>query len=734
MVSHNNIVSFGGKGASSGYGLKTAHKNVVTACRQSMLKHLPQLMGGMFEQLDDALYELADKAETNTLQTNYFDAMRAIRKGRDRIENTFNRKVLEVFDRFCASGPTGLDQAEPRMLEAEEFSLVEEKDLEEDLALGNMVSRGENRHNQALYALDQRFGEIAGSKVDSTNNPTAPAAICGVFHSIIKGLSLDIPVKLVIYKEFEREVVDNLGPFYVEVNSLMGQAGVLPKLTRRVRRSDGGTYSPLQGGGVAGRDGDAITGNASDIRNEVYATLQELLGQRRSTTAPMYTGGAVISMPEADLSDVVSALSTLQSANTAPTTSVQDGGLGVLDIRNGLAAALRAANDGLDAKKIGNSEEDAIDVISMLFEFILEDASLPDAMKALLARLQIPMLKVAILDKAFFSRNSHPARRLLNNLAKAAIGWSESSGRSQEGVYGRIESVVKVIINDFDNDIELFTRLNDEFSDFLEHEEQGAHVIEERTAQVSKGREQLLSARQQVQDEINRRLQSQEAIPDVVVTLLKGGWKDVLQLALLRGGSESEEWQNSIAIMDQLLWSVSSIQSQEDRRKLLQSIPEILKGLRSGLNAISFNQHKMATIFKDLQVCHVSSLKGAPSSMIRTAQPVAAKVESRLEVKEKSEAEEIHDKFVDQAAALTVGSWLEVTDEGGMTFRAKLSWRSAISGTCLFVNRKGLKVAELTLQGVATWFRTKRAVVLDGVEKPLVDRALDAMVSNLKTT
>jgi hypothetical protein len=71
-----------------------------------------------------------------------------------------------------------------------------------------------------------------------------------------------------------------------------------------------------------------------------------------------------------------------------------------------------------------------INLIAMVFECILEDRNVPDSLKALIARLQIPMLKVAVLDKSFFSRTSHPARRLLNEIAEAAMGWGDCDGEA----------------------------------------------------------------------------------------------------------------------------------------------------------------------------------------------------------------------------------------------------------------------------------------------------------------
>src|SRR5688572_17908619 len=98
-----------------------------------------------------------------------------------------------------------------------------------------------------------------------------------------------------------------------------------------------------------------------------------------------------------------------------------------------------------------------LDIVAMLFDYILDDKNIPDAMRALIGRLQIPVLKVAMLDKKFFARKSHPARRLLDVLAQAAIGWSDGDGNDR--LYGKVASLVQQILSDFEEDIAIFAQV-----------------------------------------------------------------------------------------------------------------------------------------------------------------------------------------------------------------------------------------------------------------------------------
>jgi len=772
MALPNNIVAFDGSNPKvSGFALGGRYRNTVKACRQVLSRNLPVLMNGMFENLDDSLYEMADKADSNRVQTSYFDAMREVRKQRQRIETSFQSRMLDNFDRFWKTGSWGLPEKGPsEPCEEDGLSLMNQNDLEEDLAIGTMTSRGENRYFRELYDMDQRFSLMAGGfELDTKNNPLAPAAICAAFKGAAGELALELQFKLVIYKQFERKIIDALGGLYTETNGLLVKSDILPTLSPRARRktyhgrpvgngvsrggSGGQGYLEGQGGYS---EGQGYSEDQEDFQAELFSSLQSLL----STYRPMPMPAGVVNdpqLPAARPSDVLAILSSMQNTNPVAMPFSESGQTVDFDVRASLLQNLQSGQSEDARKRIEKSDQDAIDVIAMLFEFILEDQNLPDAMRALLARLQIPMLKVAIIDKEFFSRKSHPARRLLNSMAQAAVGWSEENGRLEGGLYGRMESMVQRIMNQFDDDIDLFTELYEDFSDFLRHEEQGSRIAEQRTTQITEGREQLKTARHQVFEEINNRLLARDRVPEVVVTLLKDGWKDVLLLICLRKGLDSPEWSAALETMDKLLWSVEFKEEQEQRQELLKAIPQLLKSLRIGLNDISYDQHKMARLFKDLQSCHLDGMKGNPLVSSKStdaiavwneqeqrkdsesARPVNVAVEgagnetgSPKPVEAGAVVEDIDDEHSRAAETLAIGTWLQIAQDEDTQVRAKLSWRSRMSKTCLFVNRKGMKVAEVSLPELAEWLRSGKAEILDQSSAPLVDRAMVSMVKTLK--
>ncbi len=778
MPQKDNIISFGGRASVSRQPLLSDDGvKVVKACRDLLTRSLPQLLAGLFEKIDDALYELADKADSNALQTGYFSAMRDIRKARASVEKEFGSKILDGYDRFWRYGTYRQTRSdlEDGGIASSDLALVDDDELEESLAVSNMISKGENRYHQELYALDRRFACVLSEvEVDNQNNPLAPAAFCNNFRDVIRGIEVDIPVKLVIYKLFDRQVMHYVGGLYDEINRLFGQANIMPKLKVKANRNpvapsarrdergrrqvqpgplgnqagqgavQGGFVQPSEphDGAAYGYAGDVEQG----VQGEVFQVLQQLLSTRRSGVSlaqPSMAGATPL--PVVDTVDVVRALSSLQHSNLVlDYDTAVDAAATLTNLKTQLAEQLKLVLNGEARKAIGQADDDTIDVVAMLFEFIMADKTLPDAMKVLLSRLQIPMLKLAIMDKSFFSKSLHPARRLLNNMAQAAVGWSEEADKRKDGLYGKIESIVNRILTDFEEDPGLFARLHEEFSEYLEKERRGAVVAEERTAQVTRGKEQLKAAKEQVAQEIDSRLDQHNRVPDVVALLLQEGWKDVLLLNYLRQGPESEAWQQSIDLIDRLLWSIEPKTDFGERQELLRDIPAILKSLREGLAGISYDQHKMAHLLKELQACHIACLRGAyPESENRDDGPAAASGAERDAPAGQTDGDgsgtapdpddsQARDKYFKLAESLRVGTWLEMTGKDGEKVRAKLSWKSDVSDAHVLVNRKGMKVMQLTLRELAAAFRNRTAKMLDKADKPIMDRALSAMMKTLQ--
>jgi hypothetical protein len=481
----------------------------------------------------------------------------------------------------------------------------------------------------------------------------------------------------------------------------------------------------------------ALADGADEATIELFDTLRQLLSTipQGSPETTVFNAG----LPQADTKQVIEALSVLQSSDVIGRSFDGDSQAhGYADLKGNLLQQIRQVAGDASIGSVRQIDHDTIDMISMLFEFILEDPKIPDAMKVLLSQLQIPIIKVAILDKGFFSNRSHPARRLLNGLAHAVVGWSDDRSRSKNSLYGMVESIVRRVLSDFNKDIQLFVDLAEELENFCKQEQRVSEAAEKRVSQIASGKEQLGMAKRRVKTEINNRLTAIDDMPLAVVNLLNEGWRDVLILHFLRHGAKSSEWQNALNAMDRLIETVEPRQDPKEREVMLRVIPGLLDFMRKEMTDIQCDQHLMSRLFRDLEKVHAECIQGNKVSVGLIAKEEAlqkvlmpAEEEEAKQPKKDSDLRE-SPKYIKLAEGIALGSWFELREKGGTKSRIKLLWRSSVSDNCLFVNRKGVKVKEMTISELALALRVGAAIVIAGADDPLMDGAFAAMMESLR--
>ncbi len=727
---------------------------IVSECRVLLQKEFTAALERYFSRVDDELFTLSDKASNNTLQELYFEAMRYLRRERERVQRLYLQTLSAQYDRFWKATPKPAAATPPQAssLDEDDLSIVEEEALEEDLALSTLVNKGNTLYHRELYCLNKRFAKLLGrSELSNEDNPLSPHTLGQTFAQILRPLTLDLKVRLILYKLYEQEVIAKLEGFYDGVNDTLARNGVLPEISKKIKKKRSSSSSP----GEREKSGDGAGESASDQAVYVQAiqAMHSLLASWRAQVGlPSLADaagepGVVVS----DTGEVVGALSALQDPEQIArlTETLRQDETANLK----LILADRLSQTHGDRRALAQVDEDIIDMIGMIFDFILEDRNLPDAVKAIIGRLQIPVVKVAILDKSFFSKKSHPARVLLNRLAHAGIGLSEDDRLESNPVFQRINQAVERILEEFGQDVDLFAEVLAEFEQFMEEDGRRSQVLEERTRQATQSREHLLLAKKQVADELAVRLQDLE-LPPRLKRFFATTWKDILLVACLRREREPEAWEAKLALTDTLVGSLKPPVGDGERRKILKRIPGLLRALRGELEAISLDPKQIALFFKELEQIHHAVLRHPQDGeMNARLQRELAEISANLpevddlalddlsdfdeeDIEEEivmmaEEQPETADQFYEQARKLQVGDWIELKQRNGKTIRAKLAWISKVTGLRIFVNRRGVKVAEHTLNGLAAELRRGDAKVIEG-RVPLMDRALSAMMSTLK--
>lgn len=707
--------------------------------RAQATKQLAGLLANMFDNTDDALFELADKAGNSDDQTMYFDSMRKVRIKRQSIERLFVQSTQDNF-KVCQRSPVAVE-TEDDSESGGAFSLMQDDQLEESVAIRGMVSKTNTLFAGALPQLVKRIDFLTAQvTIDETNNPVGPGKISDSFQHACQELTLDIRAKLMIYKLFEKHVLEELEELYLAANESLISAGVLPQL-KAVKTV--GTKEKAKKP-VEKKESQVSNEKADAGNNEVFSQLRDLLANRPTQPQdnrnylPVVDSGPVLSQ-----ADLIKILSSVQDQNNA----TEDGQAVSIDVRHALHQIVQSSAGSMP-QAVGRVDDDAMNLVSMLFEYILDDHSLPASMKALLGRLQIPMLKVALLDKSFFSRGAHPARKLLNKLASAALRWNEPKDVSRDPMFNKVNDIVTSILDEFESNVEIFAQLLEDFSQFEGKEERRSALIEQRTRDAEEGLGKTQRARADVGKLINEKA-ADKSLPPVVVELLREGWANYLFLVYVKKGTQDESWQAGVQVVDDLIWSVDKDTSFSHRSDLLKMIPSLLQRLREGLNSISFSKNRMRGLFSTLEAVHMDCLKAAGSEpQTGTVNRVAESDESDLTAEtvetaniivETPELEPLDEsitvdagdaKFADLVDSMAVGAWLEFVGEQGVKSRCKLAAIIRASGKYIFVNRVGIKVAEHTRSSLIEAVREGQINMLDNAL--LFDRALESVIGHLR--
>ncbi|MGB5328635.1 MAG: DUF1631 family protein, partial [Gammaproteobacteria bacterium] len=586
---------------------------IYNSVKRFALEGLSDLIRVLMESVDDAMFELSDKVDNDRERNMYFEAMREIRLKRDGLQQHFDYEMQQCFKNFI-TGKTTTQELE----DEDELTLVELDDVEDNIAIENMISRARPNFEDDLFAVTERLKLVIRRKeIKEDENPLDPKAICDCFHKASDLLETDIQVKLIFYKLFEKYVMNNLGHFYKELNELFVKKGVLPGfkpdqermkqttrfMANRIKQTPDNTAanSPLAMALGAAASAGMMAGAAGD--GNLFAALQQAAagapGGGISAEAGVAGGGvagggvagggaagggvagdgAVASgiLSAAQAGGFVAALTNLQN------TSIPTQPLTAIDPQNFRAethqqlATFMQQNQG----QVNAADSQTIDVVSMLFDFFFDDEALPAPIKVLIGRLQIPMLKVAIIDKEFFNQKKHPARKLLDSISRASLGWSDNHSDEQP-LIEKIEEIVNFLINEFDQDIGVFEEAFINFENFLSGESEVIEKAEQALQQQEQQKEEQIEQAQEAAAALIRKLTNNRELSFEVIDFLETTWTSVLFNAYLSLGESSNHWRNLKRISTTFVWTLIPKFSESDRVKIIKTIPALLRALSKG--------------------------------------------------------------------------------------------------------------------------------------------------------
>ena len=522
--------------------------------RNAVLGALDELLRRMFDSADDFLFEMGEKSGNDSERRRYFDTMRVLRLDRSKVARGFAEGVASGFL------PTGSGSAPvSREFDLDSLSIQPTEELEEKIALANMAAKAEGLYKNQIFDIERRLETAVRERgVGISTRALAPVRMCEAFGSGIAALGTDFQIKLVIYKLFERTVIQDLGRVYQIALDLMTRHNMLADPTAAARRSGSPSHTAAGPAVAAGHAAAPAAAGASAGAGEAYA------------------GGA------AQLQDLLRLYgldpATLQRS-TNPLAAEFSGLLQALQGGGPSAAAIQASTQRLS-------------LAGRMFEDLLAEPLLPDPLRPAIEKLRYPVYRSALTDSSFFNNPLHPLRKLLSDLVELSVS-AQSSDIAQQ----QLREVLRSAAALHSDGPGLAAEALRAAQPVSEHEvDEFLQQMQEQTRARRDGL--LMRVRRLVAQELEVQTLGRE-IPSPVMRLLRGGVGPLMAVRLLKNGRASTPYRDAQSLIERILDSLEFVPPATADE--LHSREQLTSAILSSLADIGMEDDKIEGLLNGLQ-------------------------------------------------------------------------------------------------------------------------------------
>jgi hypothetical protein len=336
------------------------------------------------------------------------------------------------------------------------------------------------------------------------------------------------------------------------------------------------------------------------------------------------------------------------------------------------------------------AERATIEIVAMMFQSILTEDRIPASVRVWFARLQMPVLRVAVSEPDFFATIDHPARRLIDRMGACVMGFDSSAQAVGDTLEKEIKRVVQVVEAYPDTGRRVFQTVLVEFEKFLEHYFRNENEATRKGVSLAQQVEQRETLAIQYTIEL-RRMLNEIPVQEGIRQFLFQVWADVLATSAVRYGGQAEETKSMKRAAADLIWSASAKVTREERAEVIRRLPLLLKRLRDGMQAANMSSER--------QDEHIQALNNSLAAAFTAKAAVIpsdrlGELMDRLETLEEL-LPDAADVEIDESMVLDLSGHetadLEVVSEGGsMPSPAMLSWaRELLVGSWYMLDYRG---------------------------------------------
>lgn len=248
-----------------------------------------------------------------------------------------------------------------------------------------------------------------------------------------------------------------------------------------------------------------------------------------------------------------------------------------------MASELRQQSTDLKGQAETDNEKAIIELVALMFQSILQEDRIPPGARVWFARLQMPVLRIALADPDFFNKADHPARQLIDHMGSCVLGF-DSSGISTEALETEIKRVVQVIEQYPETGDRVYKRVYEEFQAFLKQ-----HLAKKPATQKVLGVAEQLEQKETLAIQYTIELRDQlkdMPVRDEIRSFLFKEWAEVLAVSTVRQGKQHAETLQLKKAATDLIWAASAKPNRADRAKVIDGLPDLLQCLRTGMTLL----------------------------------------------------------------------------------------------------------------------------------------------------
>lgn len=624
----------------------------------------------------------------------------------------------------------------------DQLSIVSKDVFEDWLMVNAAIKKVEVYTEKDLLDCSQIIAKLSGKPVDQKENPIGPNM---VLRAIKKGIDeLEIPgvAQALIYKSFTGVLSKELKGLYEEIQSIAARHNLdyKPAEVKKIR--------PVQR--PAQRPVSRTTNDIPHIRTPERQRVHQRIGhlQTLNTLSRLNTSlesgqqvGRPVPVSEHDSVLHPAARMSERHANMGPSNSNMAPLLDAISEMqhssafNASQSSLRQwVDDGLargeiPSGSIGEHESELIDVTDRFFDVIDEKVGVGSLLKSWLEKLKTTILRIVLEDEDFFSDGAHPARQLLNKLAKLSANDLTGNKRLETLLDKHIDRVIA----EYDGSHNTIEEVVEQLNLLLERQEKAFRRNSERIAKTYEGKQKVAYSRSLVVNDLNAMLAGQ-SVPAIVVELLnKAGWREYMALTIVREGHKSAAYQDALGVISLLLLWLAEDSEDEDqwalRLEMELEASSLYDMVEKELSSSGFaGSEKVLMGLKDCLFNEVSPERITVEHYEWPFLNTETDLETLKPVRHDHRSMSHWHKSI---LAMTIGDWIEIKDENGKARSLRLAWAGSESFRFVFVDNQGMKDIDISLSDLVEKFKNDQASFVQISEVPLVDQGLHHMVQSV---